>query len=358
MSVPDAFEVQAHNCARLGSPFTARVLRIVAGLLDRTTPLGRRILDWPGEVGPSGASVPLRLAGAACTRWRSWARRSPPPTRRSRDGRRRTARRPRPRAELSTRTTSTPGSTARRRPTRSAAASALIPAAHLLAARHGLPIVLSELGASAGLNLHFDRYALETPGFRRGPPEPALTLAPEWDGPPPPDAPFRIAERAGCDTAPLDPSDPADLLRLRAYLWPDQPHRRALTDAAARAATTRVERADAVDWLRGRLAEPRPGRLHLICHTVAWQYLPAEARATGDALIGAAGARASPDAPLARLGMESDGRPDAALTLTTWLGGTESLGRVDFHGRRVAWRGGIAPTTPAGGPRSGVESPR
>ena len=214
---------------------------------------------------------------------------------------------------------------------------ALIPGAHLLAARHGLPLVLSEVGASGGLNLHFDRYALEAGGFRRGPPDAALTLTPEWEGPVPPEASVRVAERAGCDLAPLDPSEPEDLLRLRAYLWPDQPHRRALTDAAARACSTRVERADAVAWLRRRLAEPRPGRLHLVYHTVAWQYLPDDARAEGEALLSEAGARASRETPLARLAMETDGGPDAALTLWTWPGKREELGRVDFHGRRVRW---------------------
>ena len=345
MSVPDAFEVQASNCAHLGSPFTARVLRTVAGVLDRTTPLGRRVLDWPGEVGPSGASVPLRLAGglhALALAGAPLAGAYPPHELDDDVLRDALARALRDHAgHLDAWLDGPPQTNEVRR------SVALIPAAHLLAARHGLPIALSEVGASAGLNLHFDRFALEAPGFRLGPSEPALTLSPEWDGPPPPDAPFGIAERAGCDVAPLDPSDPADLLRLRAYLWPDQPHRRALTDAAARAAVTRVERADAVDWLRGRLAERRPGRLHLICHTVAWQYLPPEAQAEGNALIAAAGARATPDAPLARLGMESDGQPEAALTLTTWPGEeAESLARVDFHGRHVAWRGGPAPAVP------------
>ena len=63
MSAAEAFATQAENCERLGSPFTARVLRAVPALLDRAAPLGRRVLDWPGEIGPSGASVPLRLAG-------------------------------------------------------------------------------------------------------------------------------------------------------------------------------------------------------------------------------------------------------------------------------------------------------
>ncbi len=345
MTVPDAFEVQAVNCERLGSPFTTRVLRAVPALLDRRTPLGRRVLDWPGEVGPSGASVPLRLAGglhALALMGAPLAGAYPPAEPDDAALRAALAQALAGHAgHLDAWLDRPPQTNEVRR------SAALIPAAHLLTARHGLPLALSEVGASAGLNLHFDRFALEAPGFRCGPAEPALTLTPEWEGPPPPDAAPRIAERAGCDIAPLDPSDPADLLRLRAYLWPDQPHRRALTDAAAAAATTRVERADAVDWLRRRLAEPRPGHLHLIFHTIAWQYLPAQARAEGWAAIeaagaratpDAAGARATPDAPLARLSMESDGRADAALTLTTWPGGgTEALGRVDFHGRRVAW---------------------
>ena len=213
----------------------------------------------------------------------------------------------------------------------------LIAGAAVLAARHGLPFALSEVGASGGLNLHFDRFALQAGGVRRGPPDAALVLRPDWTGPPPPDAALRVVERAGCDLAPLDPSDPADLLRLRAYLWADQPHRRALTDAAAALATTRVERADAVGWLHRRLGEARLGRLHLIFHTVAWQYLSPEARAAGEVLLAEAGARASPEAPLARLSMEADGGHGAALRLTTWPGTTETLARVDFHGRWVRW---------------------
>ena len=337
MSAADAFEVQAENCARLGSPFTARVLRAVPGLLDPATPLGRRILDWPGEIGPSGASVPLRLVGglhALALSGAPLAAAYPP---HEPDDAALGAALARALAEhadhLHAWLDGPPQTNEVRR------SAALIPAACLLAARHGLPLALSEVGASAGLNLHFDRYALETPGFRRGPAEPALTLSPGWEGPPPPDAWPEVAERAACDVAPLDPSRPADLLRLRAYLWPDQPHRRALTDAAARVATTRVERADAVAWLRRRLAEPRPGRLHLILHTVAWQYLPAGAQAEGEAVIAEAGGRATLDAPIAHLAMESDGGPDAALTLATWPGGgAEALGRADFHGRRIAWR--------------------
>lgn len=340
MSAEAAFEFQAAACERLGSPFTARVLRALPALLDPATPLGARVRDWLGNIGPSGASVPLRLAGglhALALMGRPLSA-VYPPTEAGDDALREAL-------TLALREEAAPlgawldGPPQTNEVRRSAA---LIATAHLLAARHGLPLVLSEVGASAGLNLHFDRYALETPAFRRGPAEPALALSPEWDGSPPPEASPVVAERAGCDIAPLDPSDPGDLLRLRAYLWPDQPHRRALTDAAVGVATTRVERADAVAWLRARLAAPRPGRLHLVYHTVAWQYLPPEAQAEGEALIAEAGLRATAQAPLARLGMEADGGADAALTLQTWPGGmTEGLGRVDFHGRHVTWRQAI-----------------
>jgi hypothetical protein len=100
-----------------------------------------------------------------------------------------------------------------------------------------------------------------------------------------------------------------------------------------------VDRGDAAPWLAHRLAEPQPRRLHLVYHTVAWQYFPPE---TQDACLSAlerAGARATPDAPLARLAMEADGlRDGAGLSLTLWPDGqTLALGRIDFHGRWLRW---------------------
>ena len=96
-----------------------------------------------------------------------------------------------------------------------------------------------------------------------------------------------------------------------------------------------------MDWLAQRLAQPQPGALHLVFHTVAWQYFPAATQARGAALLAAAGACATADAPLARLAMEGDstGLPGAALTLDLWPGGQRiALGRVDFHGRWVDWQ--------------------
>jgi hypothetical protein len=218
--------------------------------------------------------------------------------------------------------------------------SVLIAAAHWLRARYDLPFVLSELGASAGLNLMFDRYALRIGPSRFGPDDAVLMLEPEWDGPlPEPVAPV-IADRAGADLAPLDAE--ADRQRILSYIWPDQPDRIARTEAAlalARQLRPQIARMDAADWLAQRLAAPRQGHLHLVFHTIARQYFPPDVRARIAALLTEAGARATPTAPVAHVWMEADDTPNsAALGLQLWPGNVIlDLGRADFHGRWVRW---------------------
>ena len=79
----------------------------------------------------------------------------------------------------------------------------------------------------------------------------------------------------------------------------------------------------------------------MVYHTIAWQYFPPETQARCRAALAAAGAQATSDAPLAHVGMEADGtKGSAALTVTLWPGDeTRQLGRVDFHGRWIAWHG-------------------
>lgn len=213
----------------------------------------------------------------------------------------------------------------------------IIAASHWLTARFGMPLILSELGASAGLNLLWDHYALRIDDLSFGPADPTLTLTPDWSGPLPPLAQPRILDRRGTDLNPLDPV--TDRLRLLAYIWPDQPDRltrtRTALDLAAQVRPP-IDRADAAHWLEARLATPIPGTLHLIFHTVAWQYFPPATQARALAAM----ERAGQFTPIARLSMEADGTgPGAALTLTLWPGGeTIPLGRADFHGRWVDWR--------------------
>ena len=62
--IRDAFRIQSRACAGLGSPFMARLMGLAADRLAPGNPVADRVLGWPGDGGPSGASVPLRLAGA------------------------------------------------------------------------------------------------------------------------------------------------------------------------------------------------------------------------------------------------------------------------------------------------------
>ena len=55
------FAQQAKSCDDLGSPFTARLCRLLPGMLDVKTATGRRVLDWPGD--PLADALALRLCG-------------------------------------------------------------------------------------------------------------------------------------------------------------------------------------------------------------------------------------------------------------------------------------------------------
>ncbi|MFQ1701821.1 DUF2332 domain-containing protein [Loktanella agnita] len=333
----EAFDFQSKACASLGSPFMARLMGLFA---TRDWPQGAitdRIFNWAGDISPRAQSVPLRLAGALhALHLQGHAILGPvyPPHETSDDVLWRavsdtllsdtTA--------MNTWLDSAPQTNEVRR------AATLIAIGHWLADRYQLPLRLSELGASGGLNLHWDRYGLEVAGQRFGPSDPALTLRPDWTGPPPPATDPVVAARAGVDLNPLDPRNPDHALRLQAYLWPDQPERMQITRAAVDAAKTPVEQADAIDWLAPRLTH-QPGQIHLIYSTVAWQYFPADKQAQGIRLIEEAGKTATDQSPLAWFGMENDGgTPGAALTLRLWPGNmTLSFGRADFHGRWVRW---------------------
>ena len=342
MSLADAFRDQSGTCARMGSPFMAQLLAILAECWPENSALGRKFATFTGDIGPAGHSLPLRIAGGLHALVLSNA--APelaaiyPPHHTDDDTLRGAVQRALRDHEafLLDWTDSAPQTNEVRR------SAALIAAAQVAVSYFDLPIHLTELGASGGLNLMWDHYALDIDGASFGARSPAITFKPEWTGPLPPAARPRIAARAGVDLNPLDPHDPDDLLRLTAYLWPDQPERLMMTRAAAAIATGPLTNGDAIGWLAPRLADAPDGRLHLIQHTVAWQYFPEDVQAHGRALIEAAGRQATPNRPLGWLSMETDGdrtgKIGAALTLRLWPGDlTLDLGRVDFHGRWINW---------------------
>ena len=340
-----AFIDQARACIALGSPFMGRLMGLLAQQWPDDTGLRRRFANWPGDVSSNGASLPLRLAGGlhalVLTGQDVGLAAAYPPhdvddatltravvaTIRLHD------------VFLCKWIESPPQTNEVRR------SAVLIAAAHWLTDRFRLPLQLSELGASAGLNLMFDQFALQIGPQVWGSAMATVRLTPDWRGPLPPRAKVRIADRRGVDLNPLLIGNSADELRLIAYLWPDQTDRIARTRAAMALAVAPVDKGDAIDWLAGRLAAPWPGRMHLIYHTIAWQYFPTERQTRGRAMIEAAGAAASPDAPLGWLVMEADGDPHgAALTLRLWPGDVcVGLGRAGFHGQWVDWADDAGP---------------
>lgn len=337
-----SFRAQAASCAALGSPFMARVLNLLANGLQPGAPVADRILGWQGDATSRGDAVALRLAGglhglalgeqdtALQALYKAPAKYSDDETLAILLAA--IASHP---AALLCALASAPQTNEVRR------SAVVIGAAHYCTRQFGLPLVLSELGASAGLNLNWDQYAMTAQGRIYGNPASPVRLTPDWRGTLPPVAPPTIAARAAVDLNPLNPT--ADETRILSYIWPDQTHRITLTRAALMMAQKHgisVERGEAIDWLEQRLAQPRLGHLHLIYHTVAWQYFPKSAQARGETLLSLAGANATPEAPIAHLSMESDGaEPGAALVLRLWPGNhTLPLGRADFHGRWIDWQ--------------------
>lgn len=220
----------------------------------------------------------------------------------------------------------------------------LLPGFLTIAAETGLPLRCFELGASGGLNQLWDRYRYTLGEASWGDPASPLHLDTEWKGKPPPvEAPLRVLGRAACDRRPVRLEDPAERLRLAAYIWADQPERiRRLETAVAMAleADVAVEALDAAAF--AARVTPEPGAATVIYHSIFWQYMPAQAQAATGAAIARAAAEASAAAPFAWLRMEPDPvRPqDFQLRLTLWPDGeTRVLATVQPHGAWVEWRG-------------------
>jgi len=339
-----AFVTQASACHGLGSPFTASLCTLAAERLTDDDPVCKKILSWPGDPSPYGDSVPLRLAGALhalvlASADPQLAAVYPPNAATPDDLWNAVENACRTHAAfILDRLTSAPQTNEVRR------SAALLPGFLTISSLFRKPLVLSEVGASAGLNMYWDHYAYRLGNMPWALQPSPVMIAPEWKGRTPPDVPVHVASRAGCDLNPLDPARDADAMRLLSYLWADQTDRLertrlALAIAAANHQT--VEKADAVDWLEQRLEPVHADQVHVIYHTIAWQYLPKPLQEKGEALIAAAGERATANTPLARLQMEADDQKHgAALTLQIWPSGEKHLlGRADFHGRWVDWIG-------------------
>lgn len=208
------------------------------------------------------------------------------------------------------------------------------------------PLDMLEIGASAGLNQNWDRFAYRPNGWSWGA-DSAVVVDTAWNGAPPAvDAPIAVRARAACDLNPLDIADEAQRLQLKSYVWPDQPERLARFDGAvalALANSTKVDRADAALWLKQKLDARAGDAATVVYHSVFLQYPPREARQAIAEAVHEAGAAATREAPLAWVRLEPEALTDnvrdslrMVLDLTVWPGGERRiLGYTDGHVRAV-----------------------
>jgi hypothetical protein len=173
-----------------------------------------------------------------------------------------------------------------------------------------------------------------------------MLIKPEWRGPPPPAGEVEIVAIRGCDMAPVDLSDPAEALRLKAYVWPDATKRMSRIEAAVRLAAEKpplLERKDAGTFVEERLEAPQqPGVTRVLYHSIVWQYLPETTRRSITAAMEQAGSRATADKPLAWVRLETNRATFRhELTVRFWPGGAEPvmLAEAHPHGAWVEWRG-------------------
>ncbi|WP_370319368.1 DUF2332 domain-containing protein [Oricola sp.] len=349
-SATNAFRRQAEACRKLGSPFTAALCEIFADEGLPAGPVLDRVTGWEGRMHGGADSVPLRLAGAlhylALSGLDSKLADIYPPN---------GAKMPtsetifgaieRNGAFIDRYLDSPPQTNETGR------SAILLPCFLHLRDRFDKPLVLSELGSSAGLNQNWHRYRYEYGRWSWGDLDSPVTLACEWRGDEPPPVHLRatVSDCAGCDISPVPIDTEDERLRLTSYVWADQPTRLARLSGALSVAAAHppsVEAAGAADWLARRLEDARQGELHVVFHTIMWQYMPLEEQQRAQSLIEDAGRRATADAPFAWVRFEADRASDgAALTATIWPGGQPdgeqvTLGRGDFHGRWIDWRPG------------------
>ena len=343
--IVDAFERQARACVDLGGPFTGNLCRILGANLDDRSAFGRRVATWPADsLWPD--LVPLRCCAALNTLVRRG--RAPalaafyPPNDPGDDE-------PFWRAIEATIAAQGADMTAflgSPPQTNEVVRSAVLLGGFLtIAEAVGRPLALYELGASAGLNLLFDRYAYDLDDNRKwGDAKSPVRIASAWKG----DAPAlttspKIASRAAVDLRPVDARVSDDRERMLAYIWPEQTERLRRIEPAldmVAASDLRVEQGDALVWLRTMMAgPPSDGLCRVVFHSVFFQYLPADLRRALREKIVEIGERATTAAPFAWLSMEAgEDRMSCELRLTIWPGAERrKLAEVDWHGRWAKW---------------------
>ncbi len=205
---------------------------------------------------------------------------------------------------------------------------------------------LIEVGASAGLNLRFDRYGYRVGDRRFGDPDSPVQITaelygnvplPDLDDLPP------LAGVRGVDLAPVDVRDPDGRAWLEALVWPENHDQRTLLSAALAMAAPdppEITAGDAVDVLPRIAAELPAGEPRIVYHSATRMHVPRERLRAFDEAIDSVG----DNGPLWYLSVEEAPDPDprptptrrgAALRLRAPDGTTNTIAVVSGHLRWV-----------------------
>ena len=232
----------------------------------------------------------------------------------------------------------------------------LLPVLAELARSTVKPLALLELGASAGLCLHPDRYAYRwsgevvgdlAPAVAAGAPQPPV-LPCTTSGPVPlPTALPRVAWRGGVDLAPVDLHDDEAVAWLEALVWPEERERL----ARLRAAVAVARAADDAVLVRGDLREQLPELVDLagrhgevvVLHSAVLAYVEpddrAEVVAVLEELVGRGACRwVSNEAPGVLPGVAATGPalPEGSTSFVLGLDG-RAVAWTHPHGSALTW---------------------
>lgn len=219
-----------------------------------------------------------------------------------------------------------------------------LPAFRLVASKlAGQPLAMVEVGASAGLNLLWDRYGYDYGGGRvYGDASSPVRLRCEWRGAgvpvlaqPGPEIVYRL----GLDLNPIDPSDSDEALWLRALVWPEHAQRAKLLCAAvevARKTPPPLLRGNALELLPDVFAAVPAEATLCVYHSMTLNQFSGDEAREFSAILAAC----SHDRPVYRLSMEFDEPGGIALRVLQYENGERTdrrLARCHPHGQWIDW---------------------
>lgn len=206
-----------------------------------------------------------------------------------------------------------------------------------------LPVAMIEVGASAGLNLLWDKYGYDYDGHRCGDLNSAVQLRCRLRGRcnPPVSEPLPwVAFRLGLDLAPVDLDDPDEVLWLKSFVAPEQSAKASLLQSAielARESKPEVVPGDAVETLPKAVQRAPPDSVLCVLNVHALRQFRKEAIQALDSVL----LRSSAERPIYSISIEPDRESGASsIQLASYREGARVARRLGYcadHDDSLTW---------------------